>query len=212
VRVLEKKPVPAVLEKNGEAWLNEYLADPNSDTKRYRYREKTIKTALLAETGDKCVYCESKIGQNTPGDVEHKVPSSKDRKQHFTWENLTIACTECNRRKRDYYEVDDAFLDPYVDDVERCLVHLGPFIHWVPGHSRAEKAVRMLELDSMKRKSLIDRKIDVLEKVRALLNNQKTADGALLQAMRKDEVLRMGKKDAEYSAMVLTYLKQVGES
>ena len=85
---------------------------------------------LKEETGFKCVYCESKIGHNTPGDIEHKIPSSKDEDQHFAWNNLTIACTECNRRKNDYYVIGNEFLDPYSDDVENVLEHHGPLVYW----------------------------------------------------------------------------------
>jgi 5-methylcytosine-specific restriction endonuclease McrA len=116
MRNLKKVPTPKILEDNVAAWLAEYLADKANPTKRYRYRNDDIKGALRDETGFKCIYCESKIGHNTPGDVEHKIPSSKVPEEHFTWTNLTIACTECNRRKNDYYETDEGFLDPYNED------------------------------------------------------------------------------------------------
>lgn len=212
MRNLSKAAIPTVLEQSASAWLAEYLNDKDSDTKRYRYRDKTIKAALKSETGDKCVYCESKIGHNTPGDVEHKEPTSKVPHKHFDWSNLTIACTECNRRKDDYYSKDSGFLDPYAEDVEACLVHLGPFVNWFPGHARAEKTIRTLDLGTMERKNLIDRKLEVLTKVRGLLDNMKSTGDALLQAMRKDEVARMAAVDAEYSAMVLTFLRQVSEA
>jgi uncharacterized protein (TIGR02646 family) len=211
VRNLRKLTIPTVLEEKAAAWLADFLADRESNTKRHRYREPTVKAALVTETGSKCIYCESKIGHNTPGDVEHKVPTSKVPEKHFEWANLTISCAECNRRKNDYYDAADGFLDPYSDDVEQCLIHLGPLVHWAPGNARAETAVRTLALDSMERKNLIDRKKDVLEKARALLDNVKSAGETLLKALRKDELARMGRLDAEYSAMVLTYLRQVGE-
>ena len=133
MRRLAKQPIPTLLIMNSAAWLADYLLDLSSPTKKYRYREAEIKNALREETGWKCVYCESKIGHNTPGDVEHKIPSSKDRTLHFEWSNLTIACTECNRRKSDYYEENNGFLDPYADDVEEVLLHLGPLVYWKPG-------------------------------------------------------------------------------
>src|SRR5687768_6014392 len=110
MRKLEKLPIPELLAANGTQWLEEYIKDPSSATTRYRYRAREIKDALREETGWKCVYCESKIGHNTPGDVEHKVPSRKNPALHFDWYNLTVACTECNRRKNDYFEKEIGFL------------------------------------------------------------------------------------------------------
>lgn len=89
--------MPNVLAINHDEWLTAFLADKTNKTNKYRYRHSEIKITLTEETGWKCVYCESKIGHNTPGDIEHKVPSSKDEHRHFNWENLTVACTECNK-------------------------------------------------------------------------------------------------------------------
>ena len=209
MRRLTKKPVPTVLVTNGATWLAEYQADRTSTTSRYRYRHQDVKAALIAETFWKCVYCESRVGHNTPGDIEHKVPTSKNEALHFEWSNLTVACTECNRRKNDYYVVGEEFLDPYVDDVESALFHAGPFVHWVPGHSRAEITVRKLQLDAG-RPALIDRKRETLEKARTLLELAATANGnPILHALREDEVNRMCTIDAEYSAMARTYVEGV---
>jgi hypothetical protein len=209
MRRLTKQPIPQVLAENGATWLAEYLEDRCSPTRRLRYRHPAIKSVLRTETGWKCVYCESKIGHNTAGDIEHKVPTSKNETLHFEWTNLTVACSECNRRKNDYYERGEEFLDPYADDVEACLLHLGPLVHWMPGHKRAEITVRILELDAG-RPALFDRKNETLEKTRALLNETEAAGAdEILRALRADEVERMCAIDAEFSAMVRTYVVRV---
>lgn len=209
MRRLTKLPIPAVLAENGADWLTEYLTDRGSPTRRYKYRHPEIKSTLRNETSWKCAYCESKVGHNTPGDIEHKVPSSKNETLHFEWTNLTVACAECNRRKNDYYEQGAEFIDPYVDDVEVCLLHLGPLVYSVPGHERAEISVRILELDSFKRAALVDRKLDVLAKARALLELANATGSEMIRALRRDEVERMCRVDAEYSAMVRTYVDDV---
>jgi hypothetical protein len=209
MRRLTKLPIPEILRESCDAWLAEFLEEPKNATKRFRYRDPAIKTTLKEETGWKCIYCESSIGHNTPGDIEHKVPSSKEPSMHFEWANLTVACTECNRRKNDYYETDTGFLDPYIDDVERCLVHLGPLVYWLPGLPRAECSVRILNLDNNNRPKLLDRKRDTLEKARALFELVQGAPESTLKALRTDEMARMIKIDAEYSAMVSTYFEQV---
>ncbi len=209
MRRLTKGTVPPVLADNQEEWLSEYLANTGSETCRVRYRHPDIKQALRQETGWKCVYCESKIGHNTPGDIEHKVPSSKERNLHFSWSNLTVACSECNRRKSDYYEKGAEFLDPYSDPVEDWLLHLGPVVYWAPSHARAEVTVRTLALDTGERAQLLQQKLDVLEKARALLELLGTSAGDVLLELRKDELRRMQECTAEYSAMVRAYVSRV---
>lgn len=163
MRKLEKTDAPPVLVENATVWTEEFRQDPSNRTKRFRYRHPEIKAAIRAECSNKCIFCESKLGHNTPGDVEHLTPSSVDPGRHFDWENLSLACTECNRRKGNYYDPTCQFLNPYSDKVEDMLRHHGPVVGWAPGATRAEVTVRRLELDSGKRKALLARKIETLE-------------------------------------------------
>ena len=75
MRNLSKDDPPPVLSANRDGWDSEFQRDPQNQTYKYRYRHADIKQSLLAETNGKCIYCESKVGHNTPGDVEHKIPS-----------------------------------------------------------------------------------------------------------------------------------------
>lgn len=207
MRNLEKMAEPAVLAEHGPAWLADYIADKGNATKRNRYRDAAIKTALRTETGDKCIYCESKLGHNTPGDIEHKIPTSHREDLHFSWANLTLACTECNRRKGAYYDESCPFLDPYEDDVESWLIHHGPVVYWQAGNARAETSVKILELNSPERRNLIARKIEKIEEVANLLERYQAEPTSMLKTLLKKQLLEMQSKFAEYSAMVKAILE-----
>ena len=195
-----------MLAQNSELWLEEYLADKQNATKRYRYRHPDVKSALREESGHKCVYCESKLGHNTPGDVEHKTPTSQNEALHFTWTNLALACTECNRRKNKYYSEALPFLDPHVDDVEAMLMHLGPIVTWQPGTPRSEVTIKTLELNSDARLQLVLRKLEKIEEVMNLLERHISAGEEILKGLLKKQLLEMQNKSSEYSAMVKTML------
>ncbi|AMN45510.1 hypothetical protein ACG33_00015 [Steroidobacter denitrificans] len=201
---------PEVLQQNEGSWLDEFLSDPQNGTKRYRYRTPEIKQALIAETHSKCIYCESKIGHNTPGDVEHKIPTSLVRERHFDWENLTIACTECNRRKNDYLDAERPFLDPYADNVEARLVHYGPVVAWVDGDAPAEITVRKLALNESTRLQLILRKIEKLEQLsilRGRIVNELSEPLRLILETRLEEMQSDG---AEYAGMIRSAMRTQG--
>lgn len=209
LRNLQKMAEPEVLATNHAAWLQQYRTDKTNSTKKYRYRHQDIKQQLKEETGHKCVYCESKIGHNTPGDIEHKVPSSKDESQHFVWFNLTIACTECNRRKNDYYVVGNEFLDPYSDDVEAMLEHHGPLVYWKSSNARAETTIRTLELNGYSRQQLIERKINKIEEFNNLIERFLSNGGALKMLLWR-QIEEMIDKKSEYSAMLLETVEKKG--
>jgi len=103
MRNLPKGPPPQVLIENKESW-DRTLAVNQTEHNKNRYRHPEIKAALFSETYHKCVYCESKVGHNCPGDIEHKIPKAKRPDLIFDWNNMTIACNECNRRKLEYYD------------------------------------------------------------------------------------------------------------
>jgi uncharacterized protein (TIGR02646 family) len=210
MRELTKLTEPSILSNNSAEWLSEYLTDKSNDTKKYRYRHTDIKSALKDETSHKCVYCESKIGHNTPGDIEHKIPSSKNPSLHFTWSNLTIACTECNRRKNDYYENGNEFLDPYTDPVESLLVHHGPVVSPITNVPRAEITVKTLKLNSKERLPLIVQKIEAINHFNNLLERYATADDPALKSLLLKEIEECTAKTSEYSAMLISILRQNG--
>ena len=187
-------------------WDAMLAANPSEHNKN-RYRHQGIKETLLAETQSKCVYCESKLGHNCPGDIEHKCPKRKRPDLVFDWDNMTIACSECNRRKLEYYDPECMFLDPNIDDVESFVIHLGPLVFNVPGNPRAEVAVRMLELDHFnKRKQLIQRKVEKLEEIRNLIERANAADNLSLRAFLLEILTERCSASQEFSGMVKSYL------
>lgn len=201
-----KADCPPILAQNAEVWRLELLEDPTSDTKRKRYRHADIKAVVRDETSNKCIYCESKVGHNTPGDIEHILPSSKVPEGRFDWENLTLACTECNRRKSNYYEVDCMFLNPYNETVEDLVIHAGPFVSWVTGNTRAEVTIRKLALNTSERFQLICQKIEKLTAVDNLLERIASETNPVLAAALEIELRDMQANSAEFSQMVRSYV------
>ena len=208
MRNLTKNTSPQVLTDNVTQWTQDYLGNPASGTYKYRYREASIKQALKAETGDKCIYCESKIGHNTPGDVEHMIPSSASPQMHFQWNNLTIACGECNRRKNDYNDLQLPFLNPYIDDVESMVTHLGPIVSWRVGQQRAESTLRIFELHNPRRIELIKRKIEHIETINDKLARVNQEIGVLKELLIL-QIEEMQQVSSEYSGMVKAIVEGV---
>jgi hypothetical protein len=142
--------------------------------------------------------------------VEHKVPSSVDIDRHFEWNNLTIACTECNRRKNDYFDALKPFLDPNFDDVEARVLHYGPVVGWAQGDVPAEATVKTLQLQSEHRNVLLKRKIEKIAEVSDKVARLVREAGGPLEAIIRAELKAMTERSAEYSAMVSEMLRTAG--
>lgn len=209
MRKLTKLPIPPVLAENADAWLADYKANPTSKTCKYRYRHTDIKRTVKDEAYSKCVYCEGKIGHVSPGDIEHKRPSSKNIDLHFEWTNLTYACTECNRRKNDYDDEQLPFIDPYNDDVESMLCHHGPIVGWAVGCAIAEVSVSKLELNTEVRRELIFHKVEKLLDLNNRLGRYTSETQPVVKELIKENILAMRQKNAEYSAMICSALAKL---
>ena len=209
MRNIQKLPEPQALLENKEVWKAALETNP-SDHNRDRYRHADIKQTLIKETHGKCVYCESKIGHNCPGDIEHKMPKSKRKDMIFEWTNMTIACTECNRRKGDYYDPNCMFLDPNTDDVENLVQHQGPVVFSKPGYHRSELTLRMIEINSISnRKSLIGRKIERLESVKNLVERIAGQQNRALKEFLLEELWQSCEVSSEFSGMIKAYVEDL---
>lgn len=65
--------------------------------KFYSRNRPEIISALKEETQNTCAYCETRITGS--GNLDHIKPKSKFPELVFDWENITIACSQCNARK-----------------------------------------------------------------------------------------------------------------
>lgn len=212
MRNVTKLSPPTILVENKAAW-DEAVRNHSTEYNKNKYRHREIKDRLLQETNDKCVYCESKIGHNCPGDIEHKIPKSKQINLIFDWENMTIACNECNRRKSDYYDPDFMFLDPNSDDVENRIIHLGPLVFNKPGDSRSAITVLTLEIDKFdSRTHLIARKIEMLEHTKNLIELIAKEQNQLLRQSLIHDLRESCSISGEFSGMLLAYVNDVSEN
>lgn len=210
MRRIKKRLCPAILSEKEEEWLAELKREPTNATRKTRYRHPDIKSELVKETGWKCVYCESRIGHSTPGDIEHKVPNAEGTDQHFDWNNLTVACTECNRRKNDTYDESEGFLDPYSDSVEDLVLHAGPMAYWKTGSVKAETAIRVLSLNTCDRMVLIEQKINHLNRFLTLVDRWNREQNPTLKRILQIDLEKWKEKDSEYSAMIIAAAAPLG--
>ena len=113
----------------------------------------------------------------------------------FRWDNLTLACGECNRRKADYYDPDDPLLNPYTDDPSDHLIAAGALIFGKTGDAKGSFAELKLELN---RAALRERRDERLSSLNNLVNRHANEANPNLKALLEHELKRETEKDREY--------------
>ena len=113
---------PISLANSARRWTEELLEElrkgAGADKKRLktlygRYAQPDVKSELKKMYNKLCCYCESRIENVTISHIEHRKPKSKDKFPEctFEWNNLHIACPNCNKAKSDQWDADNPILD-----------------------------------------------------------------------------------------------------
>jgi len=201
MRKLSKGPKPQVLLDNEEQWKKELTdavasGDKKEVTKKTkRYGHKDIKDALVAENHGKCAYCEAYVRHVSHGDIEHISPKSKDREKTFDWNNLTLACQQCNQKKSDAEDV----VYPHVDTPEAHLLFVAAVVRGrTTKGMRSIKPTRGLDLNRTelveRRESQISRYADSFERI--IQEQDEDKRSILIEALQDD----LADPKTEYSA------------
>lgn len=202
---LSRGAKPQVLVDNDVQWTDEYIRKvagdvtvPNAALTRYAHAD--IKQAVLRDTRGKCMYCESKPRAVYPGAVEHIHPKAKGRFPHdaMAWTNLGFVCFECNRCKRDYWNVDAPILDPYIDEPGDHLLCFGPLVLARSESARGVVTVHKLELD--RRPDLFERKAEHIRTVKSYVRSWKNEQDGPLKTVLEESIRRYASEGEEYTA------------
>ena len=202
---LTKACEPRVLASNREQWATEYLeaieAGDLTDSRKFRYRHRDIKDSLRKETHDKCAYCESKISHVYPGETDHILPVSRRPELCVTWANLTYVCSECNRRKADYYSETEPLVNPYNDDPLAHLNFFGPLVLYLDA-----KGFRTTRQIGLSRAALIERKQERIEQLNNLILQWRQTQEGVTRHFLWQEIMRYAADDAEYAATMRAFV------
>ncbi len=208
---INKLPKPKILVENEDKWTQEYLDEldagntPNNEIST-RYNHPEIKKRLEEETHGKCAYCESKFKHISYGDIEHILTKNKEARPdlYVEWNNLTLACEQCNRSgKRSYYNENLLLINPYKDDVENHFNDIGEFIYPALKDERAEITLITLNLN---RSDLIERRQERIRQIEVLLKSWGNQQNEIIKKELERQICIEYEADKEYSSTVKAFL------
>lgn len=178
------------------------LADRN-------YKHERNKSALIASTNGKCMYCEAKISHVNYGHVEHIKPKAAQYFPHleFDWDNLGYVCDKCNVAKGSKYFAGCEFINPYAEEPSDSLRPYGTFIFGNALSERAELTINELQLN---RADLIERRDERIKSIhRAYLAAQRFENDAVRNSAL-DELKKEAMPDKEFSLVISAFLRHLG--
>ena len=187
---LQKQQCPRILEENKGSWTEELLEYIRNDTKPpdsiwQHYKHADIKQAVKEDSFEKCIYCESKVPSIYFGDIEHLKPKKKYPELTFEWSNLGFVCAQCNNRKRDKYDEELPYINPYQENPVEFLIALGAFIYHKSNNRRGEITEKDLDLN---RHELIERRKERIDSIRNLIDRYNDEENSSLKDVLLNEI------------------------
>lgn len=167
------------------------------------YKHTDNKEALREVGFDKCMYCESKVSHTYYGDIEHIKPKVRFPELEFVWENLGFVCAVCNGIKKDKFEENTPFINPYDENPEDHIIAVGSFIKHKQGSERGEVTINEIYLN---RVTLIERRQEKLDSIEKAINSCFRTQNISLRNIAINELKKEADFDKEYSLCVKSLL------
>ena len=214
MRHIERLPMPAILSDKQAEWQEKYeeklVENPKARPDSSKYAHKDIRDTLYAMSYGKCFYCETKLSGGNK-EVDHFIEVAIDHSKAYEWENLYLACTNCND-KIDHaaIPVTDA-LDPCRDSdevIQQNITFVDELISAEPGSQKGLNTIKKYKLDTelldMKRGQWLNK---LLKTVTDIQGNMSSEGRKAVTEEERKRLLRYTMPDQPYSLMSEVYLK-----
>ena len=122
MRNVNRLIMPTSLKNNSVTWTNILLneiakvGDVSKVEDKYfrKYNKPDVRRSLKNMYKNLCCYCERDVGRS--GHIEHRKPMKPYPNETYNWDNMNLACADCNEAKGNKYDEAHPILD-YVNDV-----------------------------------------------------------------------------------------------
>lgn len=214
MRHIERLERPAILREKQADWQAKYeerLAEnPKARPDNSKYAHKQIKDTLYAMSYGKCFYCETKLSGGSK-EVDHFIEVGIDHSKAYDWENLYLACTNCND-KMDHVAIPvTETLDPCRDsdeEIRQNITFVEELISAVPGSQKGLNTIKKFKLNSelldMRRGQWLNK---ILKTVVEIQEHMIQEGRNVVTEEEKKRLLRYTMPDQPYSLMSEVYLK-----
>ncbi|MFC1644525.1 HNH endonuclease [Patescibacteria group bacterium] len=177
---------------------------PNTRALSKDYKNPKNKSVLVGASFGKCMYCESMISHTYPGDIEHIKPKINFPALEYSWDNLGVACWKCNNKKRDKFDNNTPYINPYEEDPGGHIIALGSMLKQKRGSERGELTILDIDLNRLE---LVEKRQEKLDVINKLINECFRSSNSTLKNNALDDLKKEAWYDKEYSLCVKYLLK-----
>ena len=210
---IERLNKPDILVKKEDEWTKKFIASGKTRPDNSKYRHKEILGTLNSMSFHKCFYCETKI-KDVPPEIDHfiEVSDPKGKKLAFDWNNLYLACNNCNNKLNNTTIPVTEVLDPCKNTNDEIQKHITFEDEIITAKNNSEigfKTIQKYRLGERLLDHLRLKQIDLFKDVLLqILVNQNADEGRKMNKQEKEVLKRFAQKDRQFSLMFRILLKK----
>lgn len=213
MRYIKRLPKPQILEDKETKWTADFISSANKRPNGSKYRHAEILATLNSMSFHKCFYCEQKL-KGVSNEIDHLIEVEEKRELAFNWDNLYLACSNCNNKLPNKSISVKEVLNACSDSDEEIEKHLYFEKECIKSKNNSEKGAKTIQkfkLDTIQLDLLRSRKLNdfyvVLNKIKDLLIEQKRTS---LNTDEKETLLHFANGDSSFSLMFRLMLRKIG--
>ncbi|WP_353164212.1 HNH endonuclease [Empedobacter brevis] len=123
MRSLNRLNEPEILIHKKNEWLQKLKENGKTRPDSSKYRNPNILLQLNTISNSKCYYCESLLKQ-VPSEVDHHIEVKCDLDKSYEWDNLFLACDNCNNKVPHNVIPIESTLNPFIDSDDEIKRHI----------------------------------------------------------------------------------------
>jgi uncharacterized protein (TIGR02646 family) len=212
---IDRLPKPDILIEKEIEWTENFINSGEKRPHNSKYGHQQIRTRLYSMSSNKCFYCERKL-TGVSKEIDHFIEVSDPigKSLAFNWDNLFLACNNCNDK---LYNKDISVmqvLNPCFNTDEEIETHITFEDEFITSKNNSQKGLLTIKkfrldtelLDLLRSKHLIQ-----FYKLLVQIERNKNAENRIsMNDLEKESLHIFKQKDHQFSLMFKIILEKNG--
>lgn len=210
---IDRLPKPDILIEKEKEWTENFINSGEKRPHNSKYGHQQIRTRLNSMSSNKCFYCERKL-TGVSKEIDHfiEVSDPTGKELAFNWDNLFLACNNCNDKFDNATIEVSQVLNPCVHadkEIETNISFEDEFITAKNNSQKGLLTIKKFRLDTELLDLLRSKQLNQFNKLLIQIQRNQIAENrATMNDLEKESLLIFKQKDHQFSLMFKIILEE----
>lgn len=211
MRHIDRLPKPDILKEKAEGWRDAFVGSNKKRPDNSKYAHSQIRDSLNAMSFHKCFYCERKL-KGMPQEIDHFIEVAERRDLAYEWDNLCLACDNCNNKLSNRVVPVEEVLDPCRhsdEDIRQHLTFEDEIIRAKNGSDLGLRTIQKYKLGNAQLDLVRSQAIQQFQKLVIRIQRNMVNENRSMSAKEKEALLSFKHRDRPFSLMFAVLLEHL---